>query len=66
MNEQQYKGFLNGRSADVLVSLEPSHEQDMNFGLPASCDLPVRYYLVFRNGSHEGRKIVKADFTVDF
>jgi len=66
MNEQQYNGFLSGRSADVLVSLEPSHEQDVNLGLPASRDQPVKYYLVFRNDSHEGRKIVKADFKVDF
>jgi len=61
-----YNGFLSGRSADVLVSLEPSHEQDVNLGLPASRDQPVKYYLVFRNDSHEGRKIVKADFKVDF
>jgi len=66
MNEQQYHGFLNGRSADVLLSLDPSHEQDVNFGLPASRDLPVKYYLIFLNGSHEGKKIVKADFRVDF
>jgi hypothetical protein len=66
MNEQQYNGFMNGRSADVLVSLDPSHDQDVNFGLPASRDLPAKYYLVFRNDSREGRKIVKADFRVDF
>ena len=66
LNEQQYHGFINGRSADVLVSLDPSHDQDVNFGLPASRDLPAKYYLVFRNDSHEGGKIVKADFKVDF
>jgi len=66
MNQRQYDAFINGHSADVLVSLEPSHDQDLNFGLPASRSLPEKYYLVFRNESHTGRRIVKADFTVDF
>jgi len=66
MNQRQYDAFINGHSADVLVSLEPSHDQDLNFGLPASRNLPEKYYLVFRNESHIGRRIVKADFTVDF
>jgi hypothetical protein len=66
MNEEQYGGFLSSRSAEVLMSLDPSHDQDVNFGLPATRNLPVRYYLVFENGSHQSRKIVQADFTVDF
>jgi hypothetical protein len=66
MNEEQYAGFLSGRSADVLMSLEPAHDQDVNFGLPATRNLPVKYYLVFENDSHQGKKIVQAGFTVDF
>jgi hypothetical protein len=38
----------------------------VNFNLPASRDLPVKYYLVFRNEPREGKKIVQADFKVDF
>jgi hypothetical protein len=66
MNQEQYAGFLSGRSADVLMSLDPSHDQDVNFGLPATRNLPVKYYLVFENISQQGNKIVQADFTVDF
>jgi hypothetical protein len=66
MNEEQYAVFLSGRSADVLMSLDPSHDQDVNFGLPATRNLPVKYYLVFENDSHQGKKIVQANFMVDF
>ena len=66
MNEEQYTEFINHRPADALFSLDPSHDQDVNFGLPASQSQPAKFYLVFRNSPGEGKKIVKADFTVDF
>jgi hypothetical protein len=66
MNEDQYNIFIKGGSPDTLMNLEPSHDQDVNFGLPASRELPVKYYLVFRNDPREGKKIVEADFKVDF
>ncbi len=67
MNDQQYTDFLSGRPADVVYSVDSSHDQDVSLGLPATQDLPVRYYLVFRNtpGS-PGKKVVQADFRVDF
>jgi len=66
MNQEQYATFIKGGSPDTLLNLDPSHDQDVNFGLPASRDLPVKYYLVFRNDPREGKKIVQADFKVDF
>ena len=66
MNDEQYATFIRGGSPDTLLNLDPSHDQDVNFGLPASRDLPVKYYIVFRNDPREGRKIVQADFKVDF
>jgi hypothetical protein len=66
MNEEQYAGFLSGHSANVLMSLDPSHDQDVDFGLPATRNLAAKYYLVFENDSHRDKKIVQADFTVDF
>lgn len=66
MNQEQYATFIKGGSPDTLLNLDPSHDQDVNFGLPASRDLPVKYYIVFRNDPREGRKIVEADFKVDF
>ncbi len=67
INEQQYADFLNGNPADVVYSVDSSHDQDISLGLPATLDHPVRYYLVFRNSSSKaGKKVVQADFRVDF
>ena len=67
MNDQQYSDFLSGRPADVVYSVDSSHDQDVSFGLPATQDRPVQYYLVFRNNpSSPGKKVVQADFRVDF
>ncbi len=67
INEQQYADFLNGNPAGVVYSVDSSHDQDVSLGLPATLDQPVRYYLVFRNNSSRaGKKVVQADFRVDF
>lgn len=66
LNQEQYDGFLHGRLGDSLVEVDSSHNQDVNFGLPASLNQPVTYYLVFTNNPREGRKTVQADFKVDF
>ena len=66
MNEEQHADFLSGQPADVLFSVDASHDQDVNFGLPTSQNQPAKFYLVFRNSPAEGKKIVQADFTVDF
>jgi len=67
MNDQQYTDFLSGRPADLVYSVDSSHDQDVSLGLPATQDLPVRYYLVFRNNpNNPGKKVVQADFRIDF
>ena len=67
MNDQQYSDFLSGRPADVVYSVDSSHDQDVSLGLPATRDQPVQYYLVFRNSANSpGKKVVQADFRVDF
>jgi hypothetical protein len=66
MNEEQHAEFVNGGADDVLLSLNSSHDQDVNFALPTSQNQPLKFYLVFRNTPGESKKIVQADFTVDF
>jgi hypothetical protein len=66
LNEEQHADFLSGQPADVLFSVDASHDQEVNFRLPASQNLPAKFYLVFRNRPSEGKKIVQAEFTVDF
>jgi len=67
LNQQQYADLATGRQSEALFSAESTHDQEVNLGLPVSQDQPQKYYLVFRNSSSgEGRKLVQADFTVDF
>jgi hypothetical protein len=67
MNDQQYADFLHGNVPDVVYSVDSSHDQDVSLVLPATMDRPMQYYLVFRNSSaRAGKKVVQADFQVDF
>jgi hypothetical protein len=67
LNEDQYADFVGGRSGEALFSADASHDQDVNVRLPPSQDQPRKYYLVFRNSSGgAAKKLVQADFTVDF
>ena len=66
MNEEQHAEFVSGGADDVLLSLNSSHHQEVNFALPASQNQPLKFYLVFRNPPGESKKIVQADFAVDF
>jgi hypothetical protein len=67
MNEEQQADFAGGRESETLFSVEGSHNQAVNFDLPASLGQPVKYYLVFRNPT-EGKasRVVEANFHVEF
>jgi hypothetical protein len=69
MNESQHTDFASDRPSEALFTVEDSHNQAVNFDLPASMNQPVKYYLVFRNGEGKkgkGGKVVEANFRVDF
>jgi hypothetical protein len=67
LNEAQYADYAGGHSGEALFSVEASHNQAVNFDLPASLDQPVKYYLVFRSTATSGtKKVVEANFRVDF
>jgi len=67
MNEAQNEAFISDRPSEAVFSVEDSHNQAVNFDLPASMNKPVKYYLVFRNAEgSKSSKVVEADFRVDF
>ena len=67
LNEEQEADFSNNRPGETLFAVEKSHNQAVNFDLPASMERPVKYYLVFRNAENSKRsKAVEANFRVDF
>lgn len=65
VNEEQNADLASNRPSEALMSVEASHNQAVNFDLPASLDQPVKYYLVFRNTS-KTPKVIEANFRVDF
>ena len=67
LNEEQQAEFASDRPSETLFAVEASHNQAVNFDLPASLDRPVKYYLVFRNSAGaKSSKVVEASFRVDF
>ncbi len=67
LNQKQYDDFMNGRAGEAVFSADDSHEQEVNTALPPTLDNPANYYLIFRNNSHTaGKKMVQADFHIDF
>lgn len=66
LNEDQYGDCQHDRPAEALFSVEGSHNQAVNFDLPASMEQPMKYYLVFRSSGGETKKTVEANFKVDF
>jgi hypothetical protein len=65
MNEEQQNAFASDRPSEALFDVDASHNQAINFDLPASMNQPVKYYLVFRNPQGKS-KVVEANFRVDF
>ena len=69
LNEQQHADFLSGRASEAVFSAEDAHDQEVNFNMPSTFDQPAKYFLIFRNPSdHKStdKKVVQADFTMDF
>jgi hypothetical protein len=67
LNEQQYSDLLNGHGGEAIFSVEDTHNQEVNTGLPPTLGQPAKYYLVFRNNSRTAAKtVVEADFRIDF
>lgn len=67
LTAKQYDDFLSGRPGEAVFSAEDAHSQEVNTSLPPTLDEPAKYYLIFRNNSRTpGKKMVQADFHIDF
>jgi hypothetical protein len=67
LNEKQYTDFLDGHGGEAVFSADDAQAQEANVSLPPTYDQPAKYYLVFRdNAKTRGKKVVKADFRIDF
>jgi len=67
LNEAQYAEFLHGHDSEAIFSADDAHDQEVNTTLPMTINQPAKYFLVFRNSSPKtGKKLVQADFHIDF
>lgn len=67
LNDQQFSSLLAGRPDDALFSADATHDQEVNAHLPPTLNQAIKYHLVFRNDSPKaGKKVIQADFQVDF
>lgn len=67
LNDQQFADFVAGRPSDAMFSADAAPDQEINFSLPPTFGKPVKYYLLFQNSSRAtGKKVVQADFRIDF
>jgi hypothetical protein len=67
LNQQQFADLLDGRPADALFSADAASNGEVNFTMPPTFAQSAKYFIVFRNGSRAtGKKVVQADFRIDF
>ena len=67
LNAKQYSDFLEGHGGEAVFSADDAPAQEVNVSLPPTYDQLAKYYLVFRdNAKTPGKKVVKADFRIDF
>jgi hypothetical protein len=65
LNERQYAELIAGHPGDAILSAPSS--QEVATALPPTLDQPAIYHLVFRNNSGKAaKKVVRADFRIDF
>ena len=68
MESEQFSDFSHGQGdGTALYSVDPTHDQEVEFLLPPTQDEPKKYYLVFRNSPGGAAvKYVAADFSLTF
>lgn len=66
VNDREFSNLLNNRPSEALFGADATHNQEVNVSLPPTLDKPTRYHMVFVNDSPKTKKVLDADFRVDF
>lgn len=66
VNEQEFSNFLNNKPSQALFAADATHNQEVNVSLPPTLDKPTRYHMFFLNSSPKTKKVLDANFRVDF
>ncbi len=65
LSDQEFSNFLNAKPSEALFAADATHNEEVNTSLPPTLNKPATYHLVFLNDSRT-RKVVQADFRIDF
>jgi len=65
LSDQEFSNFLNGKPSEALFSADATHSSEVNASLPPTLNKAITYHMVFLNESKK-RKVVQADFRIDF
>ena len=66
LNDQEFANFLNAKPSEALFSADATHNAGVDVSLPPTLTSPVTYHMVFLNNSPKTKKVVEADFQIDF
>jgi hypothetical protein len=66
LTEQEFAQFVNGQPSEPLFAADATHDQEVNASLPPTLNKPVKYHLIFVNGSRGTKKVIQPDFRIDF
>ena len=66
LNDQEFSDFLNGKPSEAIFSADATHNEEVNVSLPPALNQPITYHMVFLNNSPKTKKVVQADFRLDF
>ncbi|HEY6185870.1 MAG TPA: hypothetical protein VIW67_26750 [Terriglobales bacterium] len=67
LDEQQFKVFSSGPLEEGTRSAQNTHDQEIDWALPASYNDDRKFYLVFNNATGKPKtKMIDADLTLSF
>ena len=66
LSQKEYEDFLNQRPGESVFAAEDAHDREVNVSLPPTYGRRAAYHLVFRNNSPSVKKVVQANFRLDF
>ncbi|HVN18324.1 MAG TPA: hypothetical protein VMU05_06105 [Dongiaceae bacterium] len=66
LTDEEFSNFVDQRPSEALFSADATHNQEVNVNLPPTLTKPATYHMVFMNNSRKTKKVVEADFRIDF
>jgi hypothetical protein len=66
LSDEEFANFVDAKPSEALFTADATHNQEVNASLPPTLTKPLRYHMIFMNRSRKTKKVVQADFRIDF